>query len=205
MATQLSTINLALSRLGETPVQTLGGDPRPPNVVKALAEWDQALDEALSRAPWLIATERRLIERDAAPTGGWGDWKYADRFSCPSGILKIWTVRGDGFAWERGTAVGAGGGVVHVVRANHSGPLPVELCVRRPAEAMTPMLAGAFAWDLAARLAGPIQASEEKARWAMGKAEEAYALAASSEATEIGGQDELFGMGGMQAARRFSA
>lgn len=205
MATQLSILNLAFSHLTEPTVLTLDGDPRPPNVVKALAQWDQALDVALSRAPWLVATERRTVDADAAPAAGWGDWKYSDRFSLPRGTIKVWSVaEGDGFGWERGTAVDGNGAVVPVIRASHRGPLRVELCLRRPPEALTPLLADALAWELAARLAGPIQSSEEKGRWASGKAEDAYLLAAMSEASEIGGQDPLIAMGGMQAARRFA-
>lgn len=205
MATQLSIINLAFSHLTEPTVLTLDGDPRPPNVVKALSQWDQALDVALSRAPWLVATERRTVDADAAPVGGWGDWKYSDRFSLPKGAIKVWSVAGgDDFAWERGVVVDVNGAVIPVIRAMYVGPLQVELCLRRPAEALTPLLADALAWELAARLAGPIQSSEEKGRWAAGKAEDAYLLAAMSEASEIGGQAPLIPMGGMQAARRFA-
>lgn len=203
MATQLSIINLAFAHLSEPVVQTLDGDPRPPNVVKALAQWDQALDVALSRAPWLCALERRSIDPDLAPAQGWGDWKYPARYSLPTGALKVWSVGlCEGVAWERSTVVDGNGAVISVIRTGEVASLPVELCLRRKAEALTPLLADALAWELAARLAGPIQSSEEKGRWAEGKAETAYGLAASSEATEIGGQEPLIGMGGMQAARR---
>lgn len=205
MATQLSIINLAFSHLTEPTVLTLDGDPRAPNVVKALAQWDQALDVALSRAPWLCALERRSIDPDLAPTQGWGDWKYPARYTLPTGTLKVWSVGlCEGGAWERGTAVDANGAAISVIRAGAVATLPVELCVRRKAEVLTPLLADALAWELAARLAGPIQSSEEKGRWAEGRAETAYALAASAEASEIGGQDPLIAMGGMQAARRWA-
>ncbi len=198
MATQLSIINLAFAHLAEPVVPNLGGDPKPPNVVKALAQWDAALDVALSVAPWLCATESRTLERDAEG----GDWRYPYYFTLPTGALKVWNVEGgDDFAWQAGVVVGAGSAVARLIKAVHGGPLHVDLIMRRPAEGLTPLLVDALAWELASRLAGPIQSSEAKAKWAGDKAELAYAKAAGSEASEIGGQAPLFDGGSLAAAR----
>lgn len=199
MATQLSIINLAFAHLAEPVVPDLGGDPKPPNVVKALAQWDQALDVALSVAPWLCATESRVLERDASG----GDWRYPHYFTLPTGTLKVYNIEnGHDFAWQAGTAVASGGAVTRLVKAVTAGPLYSDLIMRRPAEALTPLLADALAWELASRLAGPIQSSEAKGKWAEGKADAAYLKAVGSEATEIGGQAPTLDMGALEAARR---
>lgn len=198
MATQLSIINGAFARLGEPVVTELGGDPKPPNVVKALAAWDDALDEALCKDGWLCALEAREL----APRVGGGDWKYPFYFDLPGGALRVWShLAGDAFAWEAGVIEEPGGATRKVIKAAEAGPLRVELVMRRRAEALTPLLAGALSWELAARLAGPIQANERKAEWAAGKATEAYLLAGSAEATQFGGQDVAHG-GVLAAARR---
>jgi hypothetical protein len=200
MATKTSVINLAFAHLSEPTVLNLDGDPRPPNVVKALAQFDQALEAALCRAGWLCALESRTLDPDDFA----GDWRYRYRFTCPAGTLKVWAVDGgDGFAWQAGTKItgGDGGAIERTVRAEVSGPLKVDLVMRRPVEALTPLLADALAWELAARLAGPIQSSEAKSKWAQDKAEEAYLLAAGAEATEIGGQEPGLGQGPLATAR----
>jgi hypothetical protein len=200
MATQLSIINLAFSHLAEPLVSTLEGDPRPPNVVKALAQWGQALETALCQAGWLCALESRRATPDVTAPN---DWRYSHRFTLPVGTLKVWNVEGgDTFAWQAGVNEAPGGAVTRVIRAAHSGPLLVDVIMMRRPEALTPLLADALAWELAARLAGPIQSSEAKAKWAADKAATAYERAASAEATEIGGQDPVVGLGAMGRARR---
>jgi hypothetical protein len=197
MATKLEIINLAFVHLSEPTVLTLDGDPRPPNVVKALAQFDQALEASLCRAGWLCALESVQIDPDDHP----GDWRYRYRYTCPADTLKVWNVDGgDTFPWQAGTAV-SGTAVTRIIKAAVSGPLRVDLIVKRPPEALTPLLADAMGWELAARLAGPIQSSEAKAKWAAGNATEAFAMAAGAEATEIGGQEPGQGVGPMTAAR----
>lgn len=201
MATQLQIINLAFSHLGEPLVRDLDGDPPIPNVTKARAQWDMAIEEALSQGPWLCASVSSRIDADfQTPQEKAQDWRYTHRFTCPTGTLKVWNVEG-GYAWQAGTAVDADGRVRRVIRANHPGPVLADVVRLVPVEALTPLLANALAWELAARLAGPIQSNEQKAKWAADKAVQAYARAAGSEMTEIGGQDPLIPMGSLQAAR----
>ncbi|WP_312782009.1 hypothetical protein [Brevundimonas sp.] len=201
MATKLNIINLAFAHLGEPLVRDLAGDPPLPSVVKALAQWDQALETALAMAPWLCATISPRLDADLSSAAEAAqDWRYRWRFTCPAGTIKIWSVAGD-FAWQAGVVVGADGDVRRVIRADHPGPLMADLIVRRPVEALTPLLADALAWELASRLAGPIQSNEDKAQWAAKQAEKAYVLASSTEATEIGGQEPVIPMGPLAAAR----
>lgn len=197
MATKLEIINLAFVHLGEPTVLTLDGDPRPPNVVKALAQFNQALESALCRAGWLCALESVAMDPDDHP----GDWRYRYRYTCPGGTLKVWNVDGgDTFPWQAGTAVN-GEAVTRIIKSSEGGQLRTDLIMKRPPEALTPLLADALGWELASRLAGPIQSSEAKAKWAKGNADDAYLLAAGAEATEIGGQEPGQGVGPMTAAR----
>ena len=169
--------------------------------MKALAQWDQALDVALVREPWLCAMETRRLPIDTAPPGGFGDARYTGRFTCPKETLKVWSVDdGHRFAWQAASRKDQNGAVTRIIRANHNGPLIADLIMRRDPEALTPLLADALAWELAARLAGPIPSSEEKGRWASDKAATAYQLAAGNEASEIGGQDPAVEYG-LTAAR----
>ena len=202
MATKLSIYKLALGHLGESTAISLSDDPPSPNVNRANEQWDQALESALTRAPWLCATESPTLTLDAPPPGGWDNWRYAHRFSCPTGTLKVWNVKlPEGVPWQKAVVVDANGAARTVIWASFNGPLQVDLIMKRPPEALTPLLVDALAKDLASRLAGPIQQSEDKARSWEKKANDAYLLAEASEASEFGGQDPLFGMGGLTAAR----
>ena len=202
MATKQTVFNLAFAHLTEPTVTELGGDPPPPNVVKANAQWDQALDDALTREAWLCATETRRLTLMAAPTGGWQDWKYPYRFTLPTNVLKVWAVDGgDDFAWQRGVVIDDNGAVKPVIKAEVSSALNVALIVRRPVEALTPLLVTALSYLLASRLAGPIQSSEAKMKAMTDMADKAFALAEAAEASEYGGQETLFGRGQLNAAR----
>lgn len=202
MATKLSIYKLALGHLGESTSISLSDDPPSPNVARLNEQWDQALESALARAPWLCATESPILPEDVPPPAGWGDWRYPHRFSCPGGTLKVWNVEGiEGDAWQKGVALDENGAPTVVIKAVWNGPLHVDLIMKRPPEALTPLLVDALAMSLASRAAGPIQQSEEKARAWEKKANDAFLLAEASEASEIGGQATTFGMGGLAAAR----
>ncbi len=202
MATKLNVFNLAFAHLSEPIVTTLTDDPVAPNVAKANAQWDQALDSALGRAAWLCALESPILPLDAAPVQGWGDWRYEYRFSCPLGTLLVWNIEeGRDRPWQAGVTVDGQGAIRRVIKASWAGPLKVDVVVRRPIEALTPLLVEALALDLAARLAGPIQQNEQKAEKLMKAAKAAFADAAGTEATEIGGQEPMIGQGDLYYAR----
>lgn len=202
MATKLSIYKLALSHLGESTAISLSDDPPSPTVSKLNDQWDQALESALTRAPWLCATESPILPLDAAPAGGWGDWRYPHRFTCPAGTLKVWNVDAiEGEAWQKGAAIDSNGAARVVIKTVWNGPLNVDLIMWRPPEALTPLLVDALALLLASRAAGPIQQNEDKARRLEKAAGDAFLLAEASEASEIGGQAPTFGMSGLTAAR----
>lgn len=202
MASKLNIYNLAFAHLGEPTVTTLNDDPVSPNVAKANAQWDMARQSALSRAPWLCGLVSQTLTPDVAPVGGWNDPKYAHRYTLPAGTLKVWSVDAcDDDAWQRGVEVDSAGAVRMVIKTNLSGSIDVELQLDRAPEALTPLLVDGLAKDLAARLAGPILKSEQRAAQLGKQATEAYLLAEASEAGEIGGQDPVIGLGPLARAR----
>lgn len=204
MATKLAIYNLAFAHLGEPIVASLSDDPVAPNVAKANAQWAQALEVALVKAPWLCGLERHTLSQDVEPVGGWQDWKYPYRFTCPKGTLKVWSVNGvcDDLAWQRGAAVDAAGAAVMTINAEWAGPLKVELQVLRPPEALTPLLVDALGLLLASRLAGPILKDDQRATRLLNQANDAFVLAEGAEAGEIGGQEPVIGQGALARARR---
>lgn len=198
MPSQLQIINAAFTHLGESTVPQITGDPKPANVVKALAAWPMALDSALGRHPWLCALQRMTIARSASADG---DWQYDYVFELPVDTLRIWTVDGaNDFAWERSTVVTGAFVGRPVIRATFEGPLKVAIVRRAIPELLTPLLADALAFELASRLAGPIQSDAKTGEVMRGKADQAYALAQGSEAGEHGGEDLVIGSP-MTAAR----
>lgn len=203
MGTKLELLNLAFAHLGEATVPDLGGDAPNPNVTKALAQLPQALDDVLSMRPWGCAVEHRQIPVDTPPSGGWGDWKHPHRFTLPKETLRVWGVEDhDGLEhWRKGAAIDAEGAARVVVRASWSGPLRAILVLRRPVEALTPLLFTAVSYMLASRLAGPIQSDGGKARSLRQEAMDWIERAEGVEASEQGG-DEFLVEGPLTQARR---
>lgn len=203
MASKLNIYNLAFAHLGEATVDSLTDDPVSPNVAKANAQWDMARQSALVRAPWLCGLVSQTLTPDVEPVGGWNDPKYACRYTLPKGTLKVWSVDAcDDDAWQRGVEVDANGAVRMVIKCNLSTSIDVELQMDRPPEALTPLLVDGLAKDLAARLAGPILKSEQRAAQLQKTANEAFLLAEASEAGEVSGQAPVIGMGALARARR---
>lgn len=202
MATKRDLYNLAFAHLGEATVATLTDDPVPPAVAKANALFDAKFEAALTRAPWLCALESLTLPLDAPPPGGWNDWKHPHRFTCPLGTLKVWSVDGveEGESWQRGSRV-TGAGALVVIKAESAAARRVELQMRRPPEALTPLLVIAFALDFASVLAGAIQQNENKAASLKKQADDAYLLAEASELGEVGEAREMLGLGGLARAR----
>lgn len=200
MASKLQIVNLAFSHLGEAFVDEITQDPKPANVVKALVHWDQALDVALTKAPWLCCTERLTIARtptvaEDAVNGVDGDFKYDYVFQLPVETLRVWYVDdcAQSFAWERSRIIQGKFVGRPVIRASDAGPLDVAITRRTIPELLTPLLCDALGYELAARLAGPILSDADKSRELFKRAAEAYALAAGAEAGEHGGDDVLIG------------
>ncbi|WP_332772937.1 hypothetical protein [Phenylobacterium sp.] len=187
MPSQLQLFNTAFAHLGESTVPQITGDPKPANVVKAFAAWPLALDTGLARHPWLCGLQRMTIARSASADG---DWQYDYVYELPVDTLRIWTVKeGNTFAWERSTVVTGAFVGRPVIRSSYAGPLKVAIVRRTIPELLTPLLADAIGYELASRLAGPIQSDAKLAAQLKDKADTAYALAQGSEAGEHGGDD----------------
>lgn len=207
MGTKLALINLAFAHLTEPTVLDLSGDPPSPNVQKALAQYDAALDDVLTLAPWLCALEAISLPVMTAPAGGWGDWRLPYRHALPREALRLWHVEeGEYFGWQRGVMIGAGGAKTDVIKSSRDAPLNVELIVRRPADALTPLLFTAVSYELAARLAGPIQSDANKARAMRDQAQAMVTRAEGVETSEIGPQGDMLGQAGgpLAEARRIA-
>lgn len=205
---QLSVVNLAFAHLGEPVVDAITGDPKPANVVKALAAWPQALDVACSKAPWLCCLERATIARTPTPdedevNGVAGDWAFDYVFKLPVETLRIWYVDDceQSFAWERSRVIQGAFVGRPVIRATTEGPIKAAYTRRTIPELLSPLLIEALGLELAARLAGPIQSDAVKARDLRKQAAEAYGLAMGAEAGEFGGGDTLLGIGPSARAR----
>lgn len=202
MASKLNIYNLAFAHLGEPIVTTLNDDPVAPNVAKANAQWDMALEVALVKAPWLCGLVSQTLTPDVEPVGGWNDPKYDYRYTLPAGTLRVWSVTACADeAWQRGVEVDGNGASRMVIKTVLSGSIDVELQLKRAPEALTPLLVDALALLLASRLAGPILKSEQRARELLNQARDAFLLAEGSEAGEIGGQDPVIGLGPLAQAR----
>lgn len=205
MRSKLELVNLAFGHLAEPTVLELGGDPPPPNVQKALTQLPTALDDVLSSAPWLCAMESRTLALMTPPPQGWGDWRTPHRFELPRECLRLWHVEdGHLFGWAKGVHVGVGGAVTDVVKATEATPLNVDLILRRPPEALPPLLFTAVSYELAARLAGPIKGDEGKAAKLREARDDAIRRAEGVEIHETGGQGDMLGAseGPLATARR---
>lgn len=198
MPSKLQIINRAFSHLGESSVTNITDDPAPPNVVKALIRWDEALDIACAKAPWLCCLERASVAR--SPTlaedpvnGAPGDWKYDYVYKLPVDMLRVFTVEDcrQSFAWERSTIILGPFVGRPVIRSSYAGPLKVAYTRRTIPELLTPLLAAALSLDLASQLAGPIQSDKGKEAELARRAQAKYGEAMGAEAGEEGGQEPL--------------
>lgn len=200
MASQLQIYNLAFAHLAEPQLDTLTTDPPSANLRKANAQWPQALDVACATAPWARCTERLTVNRAPTPdedaaNGVAGDWAYGYVFRLPVETLRVFYVDDcDGaFAWEESRVITGPFVGRPVIRANTPGPIRVAITRRTIPELLSPLLCDALGYELASRLAGPIQSDDKKADYLREKAAKAYLKAMGSEATSFGGQDPLLG------------
>ncbi|MCP4537779.1 MAG: hypothetical protein GY832_11600 [Chloroflexi bacterium] len=93
MASQTDILNMALLKMGEKTVTSIGQDT--PTATKLRAAYDVVLDEALAAGPekgWKFTKERETISVDATSP----DSEYDYRFALPNGILRIINVHADG-------------------------------------------------------------------------------------------------------------
>lgn len=177
-----SLINLALGHLGEPPVsaEQLAADPPEPNVQKALVQYDQAADTAQASAPWLccLKWETLDVEDTVAP-----EPDTVSAYLLPDGALHVWAVDlPEDAVWRQAVDVGEDDSVRKVVRTDQTGSLTLAYTRRIPIAGWDPLLADAFGYQLAARLAGPIKGDETLGDRRQAQAEVAYAKARGGEA-----------------------
>lgn len=183
-------INTALAHLGEPGFDDIDADPQPEKLFKTLAQLDGSAGvkaKALERHPWFCA----LAYAELDPAARAGNWRWSHVFDLPNDFAKLWLVQGTDLEYERGTDI-VSSVPKAVIRAKTAGPLKVAYAFDAPYEALTAMLLNAMSFDLAARVAGPLQEDRRKGRDLEAKAEAAYAQAATNEAADFGGEDPLF-------------
>lgn len=182
-------INTALAHLGEPGFDDIDADPQPEKLFKTLAQLDGAAGvkaKALERHPWFCA----LAYAELEPAERAGNWRWPYVFDLPADFAKLWMVQGTALPYERGVDI-VSGATKAVIRAQTAGPLQVAYTFAAPYEALSAMLLNAMSFDLAARVAGPVQEDRRKGRDLKAEAEMAYAQAVSNEAADFGGEDPL--------------
>jgi len=198
----LALINLALGHLGEPSLRSvdLTEDPPSPTAAKVLPIYGPTAKVAQSKAPWLCCLQWATLSVAADIPG---DWKHPYVFRLPDGALQLWELEGVpvGSAWARGVHIAPGGETVRVLRAQVRGPLQVSYTRATPEAGWDDALRDAFAYELAGRIAGPLQADAELGAAMRRAAKAAFAEALGSEAGQDGGQVPSFGMGPVAAAR----
>lgn len=156
MGAKLELVNAALAHLGEPGFTSLDVDPPPPKLAKALAQLDGAVGVyrvGLARHPWLCA----LTYKELPAASRAGTWKHATVYDLPSDLVKVWEIDGD-LPYEVGVET-VEGQEKKVLRTNATGALKIAYTAEKPHEAMTPEVLAFMAYELAARLAGPIQSN----------------------------------------------
>lgn len=148
MATDVTIVNAALIRLGETTVTTLSDDTKPARLANAIYA---DLRDAVTRAhPWNFALARAELTANAsAPT-----WGYANAYDLPGDpdhCLRVLAVEGEDEQAGRWTVEG------RQILSNLSSPIRI-VYLRRisdPAD-MDPLFREALSARLARELAEPL-------------------------------------------------
>jgi hypothetical protein len=188
-------INAALSHLGEPGYADIDESPPPPKLAKALAQIDLAQAWVLRRHPWLSCMEYLTLN----PSGRTGNFKFSKVYDLPESVIRIWAIH-DGGKCAKGTQT-VSGAEKQVIFSDAAGPIYVEAVVRRPWEAHDPDLQNVISYELAARLAGPIQDNAELAARLRREAATMMGLAEGAESGEWGGDALLVesGFAGLRA------
>lgn len=187
MASELEIWNAALALLGEEVfLSDPDADPAPRQQRVAKALLPPVRDTLLRLHPWLCAERRMTLTPLAA---GAGDWRYASAFILPVEALRVWSVEScqpyqvgphveyktDGTVKSRRQAV----------FSDETQPLKVRLIERVAYQHLDPLLADAMAHELAARMAGPLQADKAMQRRLKEDAAAALARAVTAETSEF--------------------
>ena len=195
MASELDLYNLALAHLGEEELLE-DADADPPSkalrVAQALAP--AMIDAALRKHAWQCATRRYTLPQLEIPPAT--DWRYPAAFAVPDGLIRVLSVA-TGRRWERGSVdvrdtAGALTARRDVLFASGSVALPAVLVVRPAFEAIDAALFDYLGLELAARMAGPMQADKSLAQLKRQEAATAWSDAISAEISEFGNEPAPF-------------
>ena len=188
-------INAALAHLGEPGYDDIEVAPAPPKLAKALAQIEFVQDWVLRRHPWVCTLVYASIERANRA----GNWKYPYVFELPATALRVWEIA-DSIKWVRGSeTVGLAEKIV--IWTDSAWPLDLSYVDRKTWESYDADVTNVMAYELASRLAGPIQDDAMLAARLHKSALEMLALAQGADGTEEGGQDPIFPSGFAQLRR----
>lgn len=179
-------INAALAHLGEPGYDDIEAAPAPPKLAKALAQIEFVQDWVLRRHPWVCTLVYASLARADRP----GNWKYPNMFELPASAVRVWEVASGG-KWVKGSET-VGGAEKIVIWAETAGPLDLSYVDRKTWESYDADVTNVMAYELAARLAGPIQDNAMLSAHLHKAALELLALAQGAEGGEEGGQDVIF-------------
>lgn len=188
MASELSVINTALAHLGEErQLSDLEADPAPREQRVARALLPQIRDAMLREQPWLCAERRLTVTR--VPLDRPADWKFANVFLLPPTMLRLW-LADTSEPYQVGPYVEMNPDMTEKSRrralfTNASGPLHVTIIDQIDYEHFDASLTDAVSYELASRMAGPLQADKALAKSLKGDAEDAKILAATIQTSEI--------------------
>lgn len=195
MGTFLDLINQAVAGdLGEEVEITdadLTADPAPRALRVARRFTTTLRDEFLRRHAWLCAETDVTLNPSTEPASS--SWRYARAYLLPTNCLKIWNVADIVEPWQRGSVVefnedGTEKGRRDAILTDYEGALKVTYAARIDYELMDPCLFRAMACELAARMAGPMQADKVLRRDLAGTARELLAIAVTCEVSEFGNE-----------------
>lgn len=188
MATELSIINTALAHLGEERQLTdLTQDPAPREQRVAQALLPQATDALLRKHPWLCAERRLSVTR--VPLADPADWKFANVFLLPPTTLRLW-LADTMEPYQMGPYVEMNSDMTEKSRrkalfCNSAGPLNITIIDQIGYEFFDASLSNALSFDLAALMAGPLQADKALAKSLKGDAEDACIDAMTIQTSEL--------------------
>ena len=152
-------VNGALVQLSEDTVAAVDQDPAPSRLVKILPHLQPAIDSVLIRYGWLCALEYATLTPETTIPA---NWRFKAHYVVPEGGLRFWEVARQS-GWERGVWERDDGASIPVLRATEGGPINVSYVKRRAPDALDANVIDAVTFELAARAAGSITGSEEKA------------------------------------------
>lgn len=144
MAGITEIVNIALARLGESPIQSLDEGTAPANAAKLLL--DSARQSALRDYNWSFALRTQALARIA---GEPADFRYA--FALPHGCLRAIRIRGGGTFTVRGKEL----------HTDEASPVLEYVSDVRDANEFDSKFTEALTYKLASELAMPVKGSGE--------------------------------------------